>query len=90
MFAYDYRMRHAYYAMTTTRIATCNSTYHILKTDVRARKSRRRPLVSLSHARKSYCVNWPIVPLEDCCMGTTFTYFDTSCQKQLYDLARVF
>ena len=36
-FAYDYSIGHAY-VMTTTRIASCKSTYHILTTDARASK----------------------------------------------------
>ena len=37
-FAYDYRMRHAY-AMTTTRIASCKSTYNIFTTDAHNTKN---------------------------------------------------
>ena len=36
--AYDFCMRHAY-AMTTTRIASCKSTYNILTTDAHNTKN---------------------------------------------------
>ena len=55
---YDYRMRHAY-AMTTTRIASRKTAYHILTTNVNSPKSCRTPVVSLSHAKRSYRVNRP-------------------------------
>ena len=49
-------MRHTC-TVTTTQVVSCKSTYHILNTVMCMHVNGHRPVISLSHVRKSYHVN---------------------------------